>query len=174
MNNKSEFKEFMAGAGEIFNKQITPIISKMYWKVLEPFTDEQCRKAFNLVIEKCKFFPKPAELIEFIVGSPKQIKQSQDDKALVIANEIIAHLNISGSRVFPKLDDKIAKYLMTKRWPYYEWASTVLESELKWWIKEFCEAYKSYSAREVPMEIAATEDVKRLVNLKSINFKKED
>ena len=101
--------------------------------------------------------PTYAEFIETIQGNQK-------DRALVIANEIIAHMRLRGSRVFPKLEDPIAKHLMTKRWPYYEWASTALESDLKWWVKEFCEAYNSYAS----MEIAAPEDVKKLINLKAV------
>ena len=164
MKNKVEFKKFMSGMGEVFDKKITPIIIKLYWKVLEPFTDEQCQQAFNMAIAQCRFFPKPADLTEFIIGSPKQIEQSKEDKALVIANNIISHLKTHGSRVFPKLDDQVAKHLMTKRWPYYEWAAAVIESELKWWTKEFCEAYKSYVALEVPMQIATPENVKKLIS----------
>jgi len=102
--------------------------------------------------------PPVAEFIEILQGGNKE------DKALVIANNIIAHLNTHGSRVFPKLDEPIAKHLMTKRWPYYEWASMVIESELKWWTKEFCEAYKSYTALKVPMQIATPESVKKLIS----------
>lgn len=164
MKNKIEFKEFMSGMGEVFDKKITPVIIKLYWKVLEPFTDEQCQQAFNIAIAQCRFFPKPADLTEFIVGSPKQIEQNKEDKALVVATNIIAHLRTYGSGVLPKLDDPTAKHLMTKRWPYYEWSSMVLESELKWWTKEFCKAYKSYTALEEPVKIAAPENVKKLIS----------
>ena len=163
MKNRNKFSEFMTIISEMHEKTPSNLLIEVYWKSLEPFSDDQCKKAFNFVITRCKFFPKPADLTDFILGSPKQIEQQGKDKALVIANEIVAHLNTRGSRVFPKLDDKIAKHLMTKRWPYYEWGSTVIESEIKWWVKEFCEAYNSYTAREVPFEIEASTDVKKLV-----------
>lgn len=164
MKDKTKFKEFMATIGELKDKQITPVLSKVYWKALEPFTDDQCQKVFNSIVLSLKFFPMPVDIIEAILGSPKQIEQNKEDKALVIANNIISHLKTHGSRVFPKLDDPTAKHLMTKRWPYYEWAAAVIESELKWWVKEFCEAYKSYTALEEPMKIAAPENVKKLIN----------
>jgi len=168
MNNKISFKEFMAGAGEIFDKQVTPILSKMYWKSLEPFTDEQCRKAFNLAIERCKFFPKPAELIELIRGSSKQIEQEKDDKALIIANEIMEQARRYSPGHPLKLNDPIAQHLMTSRWPYHNWATTVLESELKWWVKEFCEAYNAYSATGVPMQLEVSERLKSLIKPQDI------
>jgi hypothetical protein len=151
---------------EMFEKTPSKILIEIYWKTLQSFTDDQCQQAFNLAIAKCRFFPKPAELIEFITGSPKQITEEKDDKALVIANEIIVHLRAYGSRIFPKLNDPIAKYLMTKRWPYYEWSAAVIEDELKWWTKEFCEVYKSYLAMEnitTPLLDSGKEDIKKLV-----------
>ena len=60
------------------------------------------------------------------------------------ADKIIAHLNFNGAGVFPKFNDPITNYLMTRRWPYQNWAKDILESEIKWWVKEFCEAYKAH------------------------------
>jgi len=34
---------------------------------------------------------------------------------------------------------------MTFRWKYQTWAATVAESELKWWRKEFLEAYQAHA-----------------------------
>lgn len=166
MKNRTKFSEFMTVISEMHEKTPSNLLIEVYWRVLKPFTDDQCQKAFDSVINGCKFFPKPAEIVEFITGSSKQIEQSIDEKALVIANEIIAHLHAHGSRTFPKLNDPIAKYLMTKRWPYYEWSAAVIEDELKWWTKEFCEAYKSYLAMEnitMPLLDSGKEDIKKLV-----------
>lgn len=40
----------------------------MYDTALERFTEEQFDRAMNMAVKTCKFFPKPAELIEFIRG----------------------------------------------------------------------------------------------------------
>lgn len=163
MKNEKTFKEFMSGIGELFDKKISDTLKNMYWQALKPFTDIQCSQAFNIAITRCKFFPKPADLIEFIIGNSKQVEQNKDDKALVIVNNIISHLKTCGARVFPEIKDPIAKHLMTKRWPYHLWAATVVESELKWWSKEFCDAYKTYTeSGDVPFEITANENIKKL------------
>jgi len=90
--------------------------------------------------------PTYAEIIEIIQGGDKK------DKALVLATEIITHLKLHGANVLPVLEDPVAANLMSRRWPYRKWAAQVLESELKWWTKEFCEAYKSHTAIEKLLE----------------------
>ena len=41
----------------------------MYWVALDPYGDEETERAFQEAARRCKFFPKPAELIELIEGS---------------------------------------------------------------------------------------------------------
>lgn len=162
MKNKTLFREYMTGLGELFDKKITDILKNIYWKSLEPFTNEQCKEAFDRIMAGSKWFPKPADIIETInSGIPKV-----EDKALMVATAIIANLRTNGSRVFPLeiSDDLIAIHLMKHRWPYRSWAETVLESELKWWTKEFCESYRAYSESGVPLSLDAPKDLKKIAN----------
>ncbi|MCK4328767.1 hypothetical protein KAX02_02885 [candidate division WOR-3 bacterium] len=158
--DKARFIQIMLGMADNFRDNITKEGMTMRFDMLKDYKIGQVESAAKQIMLTRKYtkMPPVAEFIEILQGGNKE------DKALVIANEIIAHLRTHGSGVFPKLDDKIAKHLMTKRWPYYEWSSMVLESELKWWTKEFCEAYKSYTALEEPMKIATPENVKKLIN----------
>lgn len=159
-NDEKRFIQIMLGMADNFRDNITKEGMTMRFDMLKDYTIEQVESAAKQIMLTRKYtkMPPVAEFIEILQGGNKE------DKALVIANNIISHLKTHGSRVFPKLEDSIAKHLMTKRWPYYEWSSMVLESELKWWTKEFCEAYKSYTALEAPMQIAAPESVKKLIN----------
>lgn len=140
MKNTVKFKEFMAMLGEMFDKKISKTLSDAYWISLSKFSDDQCIEAFNKAIVSCRFFPKPADIIGLMGIQETTI----EDRAQVVASEIISHLKVWGSTRYPKIEDPIAKYLMESRWPYKSWASQVLESELHWWVKEFCEAYRSY------------------------------
>ena len=88
-------------------------MTDFYWKALEPYDDKQCAGAFNRAISECKFMPKPADLIEFM-GKPIAV----EDRALVIANDILSHLQTYGAGKFPDLKgDEVAINLMTTRWP---------------------------------------------------------
>lgn len=69
MKNESKFKEYLTALCEIHDKKISPLLASLYWKVLEPFTDEQCERAFKSLIYESRFFPKPVEFVEIIRGT---------------------------------------------------------------------------------------------------------
>jgi hypothetical protein len=61
---------------KIFSKEIDEQIIQTYWYVLKDYSEKEIRQAFNRAIRECKFFPPPAQLIEFIEGNQK-IKAEQ-------------------------------------------------------------------------------------------------
>lgn len=105
--------------------------------------------------------PTYAEILEAIRGQPPKIEH----KATAEANRIIAHLHTHGATTWPDLSsDPITRRLMTTRWPYKTWAAQVLESELKWWVKEFVEAYQAIEATGgVAPAIEAPKEVRPLL-----------
>ena len=143
-NDKVRFSQIMLGMADNFRDSITKEGMAMRFDMLKDYTIQQVEGAAKQIMLDRKYtkMPPVAEFIEALGAKVPKI----EDKALVFANEIIAHSRSCGSRIFPPALDEIAKHLMTRRWPYSEWSSTVLTSELKWWVKEFCEAYKSYAA----------------------------
>ena len=68
--------------GLIFGKEVNKDIAKAYLNVLSDFSDDQMITASNKWQKTGKFFPKPAELIEMIVGTEKQ--SAGDAWALVL------------------------------------------------------------------------------------------
>ena len=47
MKNEIMFKEYISLLCETFDKSLSSALSTLYWRVLEPFTDEQCEAAFK-------------------------------------------------------------------------------------------------------------------------------
>jgi hypothetical protein len=68
MKNERKFKEYMTVLGELFDKSISELLMFTYWKILEPFDDDSCKKAFEAVTATAKFFPKPADFLEILSG----------------------------------------------------------------------------------------------------------
>lgn len=166
--NQMDFAKIIVGLAANFGVKIQDGLIELWYNAFKEdgVSIEQIRFAAGKILRKpvnrYGRLPTYDEFLEIVRGG------SEKDKALVIANEIIAHLRAHGSRIFPKLDDHpIAKHLMMKRWPYYEWSAAVIENELKWWTKEFCEAYVSYAAieeaTETPLLGPVKNDVKKLV-----------
>lgn len=71
MKNETKFKEYMATMCELHDRTLSKLLTDLYWKVLEPYTDEQCEAAFKELIYSHRFFPKPADFIETIQGTKK-------------------------------------------------------------------------------------------------------
>jgi hypothetical protein len=66
MKDENRFLELMTVLGEIHDRKITRLLLDVYWRVLEPFPDEACIRAFHELIRSAKFFPKPAEFLELL------------------------------------------------------------------------------------------------------------
>ena len=141
-SDKSRFAQIMLGMADNFRDTVTKEGMALRFDVLKEFSIQQVEAAARKILLTRKYtkMPPVAEFIEAIQGQAPAV----EDKALVMANEIVSHLKRFGSGVSPTLDhDPTAKRLMATRWPYRQWASSVLDSELKWWIKEFCAAYRA-------------------------------
>lgn len=142
-NDKKRFVQIMLGVADNFRDSITKEGVTMRFDMLKDYTIQQIEDAAKQIMQTRKYTKMPtiADFIESLnINIPKP-----EDKALIFANEIIAHSRTQGSNIFPPGLDKTAKHLMTRRWPYAEWSATILTSELTWWVKEFREAYKIYS-----------------------------
>jgi len=168
--DKRTFLTHFTGMCEVFDKTYSENILNIYYTVLEKHDIEKVIKAIDNCITQLKFFPKPAELIEMIENKPKT-----ENKALFEANKIIEHLNIYGKTKLPEILDPITKHLMTSRWKYKKWAAEIIESEIKWWVKEFCAAYVAY--QDIGIELLLTDEtshnVKKLTENIGITERKE-
>ena len=69
MKDEIAFKNFMTLLGELFDKRLSTALKNMYWVTLKPHSDAKCKKAFELALTTCKFFPKPSELLELVNGN---------------------------------------------------------------------------------------------------------
>ena len=159
-SEKEKFANAFLTLCAVFEKEPSDVLTAAYYRAMATQSMAEIEHAITRAITECRFFPKPVELLELINAKP-------EDHALVIANEIVSHLKRYGSGVYPNLDQHpIAKRLMETRWPYRRWASEVLESELKWWVKEFCEAYASYSAvgDKLPEISMGSQEAKQLID----------
>lgn len=133
----------MLGMADNFRDTITLEGMRMRFSMLRDFSIEQIERAACDIMARRKYTKMPP-IAEFIEALGAAVPKTES-VALTEANAIIDHLHRNGAAVPPEIEDPIARHLMKARWPYPRWASTVAESELKWWVKEFCEAYAAFS-----------------------------
>jgi hypothetical protein len=55
----------MAAFSEMYDKEVSPTLAKMYWEGLKGYSDEIVFRAFDLALAKLKWFPRLSELREF-------------------------------------------------------------------------------------------------------------
>lgn len=64
------FANLIEGLGLTFDKEVPDSLCEIYFRALARFTIEQVDQAVARAITTCRFFPRPAELIELIEGAP--------------------------------------------------------------------------------------------------------
>ena len=70
MNDQNRFKESLAALGLVFGTEITAPVARIYWSALSEFSDSQVAVAIDRAAKTLRFFPKPVEIIDLIVGNP--------------------------------------------------------------------------------------------------------
>ncbi len=134
MKNKEKFQEFMSGLAEIFDKKLTDTLSSVYWKALAPFDDNECVQMFERIISTCKFFPKPAEMIELMEVSPEDNQALAWQEVMEVLRAYHPQLKITSGK--PEIEDAVRAL---GGWDYL---SLLDFDELKWTEKRFKEHYE--------------------------------
>jgi hypothetical protein len=146
MENKDakEFSDIMlAIANNYPGTKFTSAGLKLRFEAMKEFSIEQISEAAVKIISTHKYntMPTTADIIEAIGG-----RISVTDRAEIEAGKVLDHLHKHGKAVIPEFEDPITQYLMTTRWRYCSWAAYVIESDLKWWFRDFVRAYRVHAA----------------------------
>ena len=141
MKNKQQFSEFMAAIGEIFDKEISVTLRKIYWETLKPYSDTQCKKAFEVALTTLKFFPKPSEILEIING--KETERST--LAWLRVHEAVKNIGPYESIDFT--DDRAINSVIEAMGGWVQICQATLD-EWKWKRKEFDGLYPTMAQRK--------------------------
>lgn len=133
MNDQNFFKGHMLTLSEIHGKELSETLNSIYWKTLEPFTDEECEAAFKELILSSKFFPKPADFLEILRGN----KEDQASRAWI---KVVQSVRKIGHYQSVKFDDPVI-HSVFKFWGGWKTSADWKDSELKWKQKEFERLY---------------------------------
>jgi len=139
MKNEIKFKEYMATLCELHDRTMSKLLTDLYWKVLEPFTDEECESAFKEIIYSNKFFPKPADFREVLCGK-------KENKATMAWLEVLNAVARIGNYKSVKFNDQLIHSVINAMggWPQL----CLMESnDEKWKQKEFERLYEVISER---------------------------
>jgi len=170
--DKKQFATLFYGLAEEYGGKLSKNGMVLKFDALKSFEIEEITSGISwLVKNREKTYPPIPTVKEIIdaMGSANGTNISIEDKAEVQAVIVIKRLKYSGSRD-GSFDDPITNSIMTDRWNFCEWASTVLTKELEWWKKDFVKLYKSYDAH-VDAGLMVEHDGKKMIpaaNLKKL------
>lgn len=139
MKNEVKFKEYLATLCELHDRTMSKLLTDLYWRVLEPFTDEECEHAFKELIYLSKFFPKPADFIEILTGK-------KENRATAAWLDVLGAVKKVGNYQSVKFSDSIIHSVIQAMggWPQL---CLMNNDEVKWKQREFERLYEVISAR---------------------------
>lgn len=140
MRDEVKFKEYLATLCELHDRTMSKLLTDLYWKVLEPFSDQECEEAFKLIIYDNKFFPKPADFREILIGK-------KANKATEAWLDVLGAVSKIGNYKSVKFDDPVIHSVINAMggWPQL---CMMEKTEEKWKQKEFERLYEVISARK--------------------------
>jgi len=147
--DETRFAHIMLGMADNFRDSITKEGMLMRFEMLKEFSIDQVEHAAKKIMLTRKYTKMPpiAEFIEAIQGNHEH---QIEDRAEVEATYVISCIG----QDYPVFNDPVTAHLMSRRWKWSTWAPAVLESELKWWAKEFKEAYRAFNGAESPLHVS--------------------
>ena len=69
------FQKLLVTIGEIYSREVSKPVIKIYWEILKKYDYEAVKNAFYEFISKNedgKFFPKPAQIVEILEGKSEE------------------------------------------------------------------------------------------------------
>ena len=104
-SDKRAFAETLTAACAVYDrKPMEKPALQLYWQILTRFTIEQFHAAMSQHLERSKFFPKPAEIVELIEGSTEDNATDAYRKVAALVGSYDEAGNYIGADNKPRFD----------------------------------------------------------------------
>lgn len=139
-----QFEQFQRAFGtmcEVWEKELSPTMAAIYFKVLERFSIQVVEKSIMQAIGTCKFFPKPAELLELIHGAGGTV----EDVALIQATIALDAIKRIGGYESVQFKDPVTNAVI--QYGFGGWVklcNELMGDNEKWFLKDFQAMYRSF------------------------------
>lgn len=148
-SDKDQFKMLMVGIGELYGKEITKPLMRIYFSALTNYSLEQVESGINAHTMDSKhgsFFPKPADIARHLQTD----EVSTEELAELAWSQVMREMRATGSYGTLKLDDKQALAAVKSLGSWQQLCNST-EKEMTWKKKEFISMYETY--QNTPLEM---------------------
>lgn len=145
-SDKTAFSAVMMGAGEVYNREVTRELLRMYFSTLANLTIAQVQDAMIRHMQDPQagqYWPKPADLIRQVFGTQADQQRSVEDKAGIAWSCIEDQIRRKGAYGTLKLDDRQALAAVQAMGGWKHLCSQTTD-QLVWSRKEFVRMYESF------------------------------
>ena len=139
------FLNLMAGVGEIYGKDVTELMTNIYWEALKRFPLVDVKLAFNRHAQNPtngQFWPKPADLIRLLDGDP-------ESRAMMAWRKVVDAIASLGPYETVVFDDPVIHMALENLGGWLE-VCKVTDDELPFLARRFETAYRGFATRPVP------------------------
>lgn len=140
---RERFLQGLAGLCELHNREATEAMAKLYFFALQAFDIEDVLRAMVKAVAASKFFPKPAEIIEFIQGSPEDMAEVEASKVWEAICRVGGHSSVA-------FDNPTTSAVI--EYGFGGWVKLCSEmrmDEEKWFRKDFVRIYTAFSRQNL-------------------------
>ncbi|OEU68483.1 MAG: hypothetical protein BBJ57_07335 [Desulfobacterales bacterium PC51MH44] len=163
-NEKVEFLKLMkafeinCSVAEITKDQL-----KLYFEAFKPYSLNVVKEAFSKVLYTWKYnkMPTVGVFMDEISTGPTIEAQAE-----LQATDVLKQVNEIGTYGQPKFNDSTTIWLMQNRFNFKSLCLTIRQSDEKWFIKEFVQAYLYVKDSDQSLLSGAPKEIKQIaVNL---------
>lgn len=132
----------LALLAEVFGREVSPVLTEVYWEIFRGYPDATFRKAVLLALKTLSFFPKPSDLLRILEGAP-------EDRALIAWQTLEKAIRTVGSWDSVRFDDPALSAAVEGLggWTKVcEWT----EEEMPFRRREFEQLYRVFADRRIP------------------------
>jgi len=140
LSNSSVVRKWIVTFGEIFGREITPELVKVWCRLLADVDAEALNRACERAAKTCKFFPSPAEIRgQFDQANAGGFELEAEEKwqNLLAWVRRFYHSDLGVTRGAPQLDPTVE--FAARAAGGFHWLECCPESELQWAKKRFME-----------------------------------
>lgn len=148
-SDKVEFKILMVGVGELYNKEITKPLMRIYFSSLINYSLDDVERGISAHTMDAKhgsFFPKPADIVRHLQTG----EISAENKAELAWAQVVREIRVTGSYGSLNLDDKQALAAVKALGSWKQLCASTVD-EMTWKKKEFMSMYETYEKTPLDM-----------------------
>ena len=129
---------------EVWEREISPTLASVYFRILEPYPIEVVERAISEAIGRCRFFPKPAELLDLINGS----NEDMEARGLLQATGVLQAVKRVGAYQTVVFADPVTAAVIQDGFGGWVKLCTDLSAKAEqWFLKDFARLYRAFHSQ---------------------------